>query len=203
MPACDNIRNSCINFRFQMAVLRRQVIKCNFLHRLFLLKAVFALMVFFSAFGAYQKIVQRRSALTNPAMLPRRVPHHHRMVRHIFGYNAARRNKSIFPNPMPADNGRIRPNARSFPYRGVGIVLRATLRIFASWPLDVGKHHGRAAKDIVSQLYALIQRNIILDFAVVTYSDMVSHKYILPNGTAGADYRLGADMAKMPYFRCV
>ena len=156
-----------------MAVLRRQVIKCNFLHRLFLLKAVWALMVFFSAFGAYQKIVQRRSALTNPAMLPRRVPHHHRMVRHIFGYNAASRNKSIFPNPMPADNGRIRPNARSFPYRGVGIVLRATLRIFASWPLDVGKHHGRAAKDIVSQLYALIQRNIILDFAVVTYSDMV------------------------------
>jgi hypothetical protein len=59
--------------------------------------------------------------------------------------------------------------------------------VIRSWGAHVGEYHAGAAKDIVFQLNALIDRNVVLDFDIIadphirTYEDILTDRAITPN----------------------
>jgi len=63
---------------------------------------------------------------------------------------------------------------------------------------NIGKNHGWAAENAILQCYALINRNIVLDFTVVAYSNIWSDDHILADVALFADTGTREDVRKMP-----
>ena len=146
--------------------------------------------------AALRRDSQPLAESADPADLPRRNTHHEREGAHISIDHGARAYKSVFADGYAAYNRTIRAQRGASPNYRVPIFVFATdgrARI-----VDIGKHHARAAKDIVFQNYIVVHGNVVLNFDVGSNPNAISNVYILPKRAPFADYRSAADMYPVP-----
>ena len=73
-------------------------------------------------------------------------------------------------------------------------------RDFGPGIVDVGEHHGGAAKNTVLQGHPFIDRHVVLDFAAPADGDIRPDHDVLADVAALADFRSGEYVGKMPDF---
>ena len=67
--------------------------------------------------------------------------------------------------------------------------------------VNIGEDHGRATEDSVFQVDAVIDRDIVLDFAPIPYCDIWSDDHVLADVAIRADPGALKDVGEMPDFR--
>lgn len=162
-------------------------------------QTAFAPAILSAAFRTAKVIPKCGTAFADPSMDACGNPHDSSIVRDVFCDDTSGGNQSISADPMPADNRRIGTDACAFPNRCMKVKLAAALRISAARARHIRKNHGRAAEYIVSKLYSFIDRNIVLNFAVVSDFNTRRNKNILPERAVFPDFAAGTDVAEVPY----
>src|ERR1035437_1000402 len=105
----------------------------------------------------------------------------------------------MFPQCMTANNCSICTNGGAFINKCFNIIIRTNLRIFANRVKYISKYHRRSAKNIIFQCYSFINRNVVLYFAKVTQSNIISDIYILSKYTAFTYLCTFLNVREMPY----
>ncbi len=155
----------------------------------------------YSTAGAFDVLLesgQDLAAFAGPAFLTGGYADHQRIGRNISVHNGTGGDKGVLSNGMAAQDRGIGPDGGAFPDQGFMIVIRTALRVFTAGINDIGKDHGRAAKDIVFQLHTFVNRNIVLDLDVIADAHIRSHIDILTKGAVGSDTGTGLNMAEVP-----
>ena len=65
---------------------------------------------------------------------------------------------------------------------------------------DIGKYHRRAQKNIIFTTYPCVDRDIVLDFDIVTEDHIGGNHHILTDVAILSYFAIGHDMAEMPDF---
>lgn len=139
---------------------------------------------------------QTLSTLTSPTDLSGRVAYDKGVVRDIFGDHGTGTDKGIAADGYPANDRAVGSQSGAFLHqRGAELVHLAdgSARV-----VDVGKDHRRAAKNVVFQRDALVNRHVVLDFAPFTDGHIGADNDVLPDVALFPDPGPGKDMRKMP-----
>jgi hypothetical protein len=100
---------------------------------------------------------------------------------------------------MAAYHSAVGTQGCSFAYKGLGI--DAVNREVGTGRGDVGEHTGGTTEHIVLYLYALIDRDIVLNADSIADADIVANINILAQRAVSADMGTALDMAEMPDLR--
>ncbi len=124
------------------------------------------------------------------------IPDHQSIIGYILGDHRPCADKGKAADGNPADDGAV--GAQSGPFlhqRGSNLVHFAQV---CPWVVDVGKHHGRPAKNTIFEGYTLEYTDIILNFAFAADDHIGTDDHILANIALGADPRTSQHMRKVP-----
>src|SRR5262249_2116374 len=123
------------------------------------------------------RYIQPDTALTHPPNYPAGIPNHQCIVRYVTGDNSSGTDKRVPPYRVPANNRGIRANRRAFLYQRSLVFILArnmTPRID-----HIGEHHRRSAKHIIFQHDPGVHRYVVLNFDVVSNSNLRRNHYVL------------------------
>ena len=166
---------------------------------LFSLLEVFPDQPVLSAASADQAVIQPLAALADPTDLPGRNTGHQGIIFYVFSHNGTGGYQGAAPYRMTAHYRAIRAEG--------GTLAHARTRVnTVHWEVRprsiyIRENAGRATEDIVFELNALVDGNIVLDPDTIPDADIVANIHILAQGTILSDDSPTLDMAEMPNFR--
>lgn len=147
-------------------------------------------------FVAFQRKVESLAVFTHPADLTSWHSYHERIVRHVLVDHRSSPDEGVGTDGNPAKNGAIRAEGGAlFDQRGAVFMLALDERTRI---VDIGEHHAWAAKNTFFQRNAIVNANVILDFASVTDDDPIADKNVLTEGNPLADACPGANVDEVP-----
>ena len=133
---------------------------------------------------------------THPAMLFRRHAEHHCVIRHIISHNGTCSNKGISTNRNTTDNGSIGANGGASPDKR--FLVQCFPNNLGTRIRNVCQNAGGAKEHIVLDGDTVVNGHIVLDLNIVTYDAAGGDHCVLAKGTACANLRASAHVAKMP-----
>ena len=154
------------------------------------------LAITFVAAWTDEILAEPLAAPAHPSDPARRISDHQRKRRHILRHHRAGADEAIVAERVPADDGGIGADAGAAPDRRRAEFILA--RHIGARIVDVGEHAARAAKHVVGEFDAVIERDIVLDLAAVADLHARADHHVLADRAVLADHGAGKDMAKMP-----
>jgi hypothetical protein len=151
--------------------------------------------------AAAQGQIKPLAKLAHPANLPRRDTDHKRICRHILVYYGAGTDECILANRNSANNRAVRAQGR--PPFDQSVTIFALAIDERPGIIDICKHHAWTAKHVALKSDIVVDRDIILNFAVGPYYDLIAHENILAEGRPRAYSSPATNMRKMPDPRIV
>ena len=148
---------------------------------------------------AYKAIVQTTTTLAHPPYLPGRDTGHQSKIFYVFRHNGTGGDQSAAPYRMTAHNRAIRTERGSLAHARTRV--NSVHREVRPRSIYICKNAGWATKDVIFNLNALVDGNIVLDPDTIPNVDIVANIHILAQGTILTNNSPALDMAEMPNFR--
>ena len=148
---------------------------------------------------ACETVIQTTTTLAHPPYLPGRYPGHQGIIFYVFRHNGAGGDQSAAPYRMTAHYRAIRAEGSSLAHARTRV--NSVHREVRPRSIYIRENAGRATEDIVFELNALVDGNIVLDPDTIPNVDIVANIHILAQGTILSDDSPLLDMAEMPNFR--
>lgn len=142
---------------------------------------------------------KRCTACADPADVPRGHTGNDSVVGNIGFHDGTRPDQGIPADGDTADDSRVGPYGGAALHKGWAEFRFAFNE--GAGIIDIRKHAGWAAKDLILKGNTSIDRYIVLDFAPVSDNDIPLYADILADNTGFADPGIGEDMTEMPDFR--
>ena len=152
-------------------------------------QAFFCFGVDLSAGQAIQIVGQTFSALAHPAGPSSGVAQHKGMVQNIVGDHSACADKAVFPYGGATDDGAVGAEGDAVFNQGGTYLIH--LPNFGPGIVDIGKHHGRAAKNTVFQGDAFVNGDIVLDLTPFADGHIRTDHHVLADIAFFTNVRIG------------
>ncbi len=136
------------------------------------------------------------SCFAHPANTPGRISDHQRERGNVLCNNRSCADEAILTQGMSADNCGVGADACATA-NGRGAKLILTSHVCARI-CDVCEHTAGTAKDVITQLNAIIESHVILDLASISHFYMRPDHHVLTDRAIFTDHRPRKDMAEMP-----
>jgi len=135
-------------------------------------------------------------ALAHPADLLGWISHHQGIVRSTPGDHRARPDECIGTDGIAAHDGGVGADGGPCLDQGGPHLVHAGY--VGAGVEHVGEHHGRAAEHVVLQGDPLVDRDVVLDLAAVSYDRVRTDHHVLADAAVPAYLRALQDVAEMP-----
>ena len=146
---------------------------------------------------ALKRSVEAFATLAHPSYLSRWNAGHQRIRFHVFGHHSTSGDQGTLAYGMTAHHRAVGPQRSALTDSRLGI--HPMNREMGSWRGHVGENTTRPTKDVVFNLNALIDGDVVLDPNTVAYAHVVAYVDILSQGTTLANDGTRLDMAEVPY----
>ena len=148
---------------------------------------------------ACKTVVQTTTTLTHPPYLPGRHTGHQSKIFYVIRHNGTGGYQGAAPYRMPAHYCAIRAEGGSLAHARTRV--NSVHREVRPRSIYIRKNAGRTTEDIVFELNAFVDGNIVLDPDTIPYVDIVANIHILAQRTILSNDCPPLDMAEMPNFR--
>ena len=148
---------------------------------------------------ACETVIQTTTTLAYPPYLPGRNPGHQGIIFYVFRHNGTGGYQSATPYRMPAHYRAIRAEGGSLTHARTRV--NSVHREVRPRSIYIRENAGRATEDIIFELNAFVDGNIVLDPDTIPNVDIVANIHILAQGTILSNNSPALDMAEMPNFR--
>ena len=148
---------------------------------------------------ACKTVVQTTSTLAHPPYLPGRNTGHQSIIFYVFRHNGSSGDQSAAPYRMTAHNRAIRTEGSSLTHARTRV--NTMYREVRPWCIYIRENAGRSTEDVIFNINALIDGNIVLDPDTIPNADIVANIHILAQGTILTNNSPALDMAEMPNIR--
>ena len=145
---------------------------------------------------ACEGVVQTTTAFAHPPDLPGRNAGHQGVIFHIRGHDGTGSNQGAAPYRVTAHNRAIRAERCAFAHARTRV--NSVHREVRPRSIYIRENTGRTAEDMVLDLDALVNGDIVLDPDPVADADVIRHIHILAQGTVRSDDSPALDVAEMP-----
>src|SRR5712664_2668701 len=140
--------------------------------------------------------MQSLTALAHPPHAARRHADHQAVGGHVGRDHGARADERVLAECDAANDGRVGPDGAAALHERAPVFVLA--RDVAARVHHVGEHAGGPAEDVVFQLDALVNRDVVLDLDVVADFRPGHHDDVLAEVAALAVHGAGHDVRKVP-----
>ena len=121
------------------------------------------------------------------------------MIRNVFRYHSIGSDEGVSSQCYAANDGGVGADGCPFFYKCWARLIHFS--DFGPGIIDVCKDHGWAAENSVFECNAFVYAYIILNFAVVAYSDIRADYHVLADIAVFANFGVGQDVGEVPDFR--
>ena len=148
---------------------------------------------------ADETVIQAMTALAHPPYLPGRDAGHQSVIFHILGHYGSGGDQGAPSYRMTAHYRAIRAERCAFAHARTRV--NSVHREVRPRSIYIREYAGRTAEDIVFDLHALVDRNIVLNPDTIANASVITYIHILAQGTVRSNDSSLLDMAEMPNFR--
>ena len=147
--------------------------------------------------GAGEAIIQFAAAFANPADPAGGDACHQGIIGDVMGNDGPCGSQGAATEGVAADDGAVRAQARALAYARTR--KKTMCGKVCARGVDIRENAGRTAEDIVFQVHAFVDGNVVLDPDPVANPDAGAYVDILSERAVCTDDGAGLDMAEMPY----
>jgi len=145
----------------------------------------------------FDREIKLFAKLTHPTNLPGGHAHHEGVRGNIFVNHRTGSDESVLANGNATYNGAVGAQCCALFHERISVFALAFDQ--RTGIVNVGEDHTRATEYALFQVDVVVNRDVVLDFAVIGDGDSIAHEHILAHGDVFSDSGTAAYVDEMPH----